>query len=80
MNKISYKPSVSFSLCVLASPAVTSPLFDHQGRVECWDPRVRNRVGTLDCALSSLTEGTEYVTPCRREPWRRPSPPVDAVF
>lgn len=30
-----------------------------EGRVECWDPRVRNRVGTLDCALSSLTEGTE---------------------
>uniref|UniRef100_A0A673CJQ7 Nucleolar protein 10 n=1 Tax=Sphaeramia orbicularis TaxID=375764 RepID=A0A673CJQ7_9TELE len=31
----------------------------HQGRVECWDPRVRTRVGLLDCALSSLTEGTE---------------------
>ncbi|KAG7225153.1 hypothetical protein INR49_014784 [Caranx melampygus] len=30
-----------------------------EGRVECWDPRVRNRVGLLDCALSSLTEGTE---------------------
>uniref|UniRef100_A0A8C4NT76 Nucleolar protein 10 n=1 Tax=Dicentrarchus labrax TaxID=13489 RepID=A0A8C4NT76_DICLA len=30
-----------------------------EGRVECWDPRVRNRVGMLDCALSSLTEGTE---------------------
>uniref|UniRef100_A0A8D0CZK5 Nucleolar protein 10 n=1 Tax=Sander lucioperca TaxID=283035 RepID=A0A8D0CZK5_SANLU len=30
-----------------------------EGRVECWDPRVRNRVGILDCALSSLTEGTE---------------------
>uniref|UniRef100_A0A3Q0RUV8 Nucleolar protein 10 n=1 Tax=Amphilophus citrinellus TaxID=61819 RepID=A0A3Q0RUV8_AMPCI len=30
-----------------------------EGRVECWDPRVRNRVGKLDCALSSLTEGTE---------------------
>ncbi|XP_029349364.1 nucleolar protein 10 isoform X2 [Echeneis naucrates] len=29
-----------------------------EGRVECWDPRVRNRVGLLDCALSSLTEGT----------------------
>uniref|UniRef100_A0A8C2XIX5 Nucleolar protein 10 n=1 Tax=Cyclopterus lumpus TaxID=8103 RepID=A0A8C2XIX5_CYCLU len=23
-----------------------------EGRVECWDPRVRNRVGVLDCALS----------------------------
>uniref|UniRef100_A0A3B4V953 Nucleolar protein 10 n=1 Tax=Seriola dumerili TaxID=41447 RepID=A0A3B4V953_SERDU len=23
-----------------------------EGRVECWDPRVRNRVGMLDCALS----------------------------
>ncbi|KAJ0062800.1 hypothetical protein NL108_008072, partial [Boleophthalmus pectinirostris] len=30
-----------------------------EGRVECWDPRVRNRVGLLDCALSSVTEGTE---------------------
>uniref|UniRef100_A0A669D5S3 Nucleolar protein 10 n=1 Tax=Oreochromis niloticus TaxID=8128 RepID=A0A669D5S3_ORENI len=30
-----------------------------EGRVECWDPRVRNRVGKLDCALSSLAEGTE---------------------
>ncbi|KAM6917509.1 nucleolar protein 10 isoform 1-T1 [Lycodopsis pacificus] len=30
-----------------------------EGRVECWDPRVRNRVGTLDCALSSLAEGAE---------------------
>uniref|UniRef100_A0A669EZB0 Nucleolar protein 10 n=1 Tax=Oreochromis niloticus TaxID=8128 RepID=A0A669EZB0_ORENI len=25
-----------------------------EGRVECWDPRVRNRVGKLDCALSTL--------------------------
>lgn len=56
-------PSLSFSLWVLGSLTMTSPLFGHQGRVECWDPRVRNRVGTLDCALSSLTEGTEYVTP-----------------
>ncbi|XP_071403082.1 nucleolar protein 10 isoform X1 [Centroberyx affinis] len=30
-----------------------------EGKVECWDPRVRNRVGMLDCALSSVTEGTE---------------------
>lgn len=30
-----------------------------QGKVECWDPRVRNRVGMLDCALSSVAEGTE---------------------
>uniref|UniRef100_A0A8C6V0P4 Nucleolar protein 10 n=1 Tax=Neogobius melanostomus TaxID=47308 RepID=A0A8C6V0P4_9GOBI len=30
-----------------------------EGRVECWDPRVRNRVGLLDCALSSVREGTE---------------------
>uniref|UniRef100_A0A671UA75 Nucleolar protein 10 n=1 Tax=Sparus aurata TaxID=8175 RepID=A0A671UA75_SPAAU len=30
-----------------------------EGRVECWDPRVRNRVGILDCALSSLPEGAE---------------------
>ncbi|KAF5879837.1 nucleolar protein 10, partial [Clarias magur] len=30
-----------------------------EGKVECWDPRVRGRVGVLDCALSSVTEGTE---------------------
>uniref|UniRef100_A0A3P8RBU6 Nucleolar protein 10 n=1 Tax=Astatotilapia calliptera TaxID=8154 RepID=A0A3P8RBU6_ASTCA len=24
-----------------------------EGRVECWDPRVRNRVGKLDCALTN---------------------------
>lgn len=30
-----------------------------EGRVECWDPRVRNRVAVLDCALSSVTDGTE---------------------
>uniref|UniRef100_A0A8B9JP59 Nucleolar protein 10 n=1 Tax=Astyanax mexicanus TaxID=7994 RepID=A0A8B9JP59_ASTMX len=29
------------------------------GKVECWDPRVRSRVAVLDCALSSVTEGTE---------------------
>uniref|UniRef100_A0A3B4DPK1 Nucleolar protein 10 n=1 Tax=Pygocentrus nattereri TaxID=42514 RepID=A0A3B4DPK1_PYGNA len=30
-----------------------------EGKVECWDPRVRNRVAVLDCALNSVTEGTE---------------------
>ncbi|KAK7807067.1 hypothetical protein U0070_011429, partial [Myodes glareolus] len=30
-----------------------------QGRVECWDPRVRKRVGVLDCALSSVTADSE---------------------
>ncbi|XP_051579159.1 nucleolar protein 10 [Myxocyprinus asiaticus] len=30
-----------------------------EGRVDCWDPRVRSRVGVLDCALSSITDGTE---------------------
>ncbi|XP_050806713.1 nucleolar protein 10 isoform X2 [Gopherus flavomarginatus] len=30
-----------------------------EGKVECWDPRTRNRVGVLDCALSSLTADTE---------------------
>ncbi|XP_061117850.1 nucleolar protein 10 [Conger conger] len=30
-----------------------------EGKVECWDPRTRARVGILDCALSSVTEGTE---------------------
>ncbi|XP_004082720.1 nucleolar protein 10 isoform X2 [Oryzias latipes] len=29
------------------------------GKVECWDPRVRNRVGILDCALSSFSDGTD---------------------
>lgn len=55
------KSSVTLPDCL------TSPLFDHQGRVECWDPRVRNRVGMLDCALSSLTEGEEYVPSCHIE-------------
>lgn len=31
-----------------------------QGKVECWDPRTRNRVGVLDCALSSVTADKEY--------------------
>ncbi|MEE6476810.1 hypothetical protein FKM82_011228 [Ascaphus truei] len=30
-----------------------------EGKVECWDPRTRNRVGILDCALSSVTADTE---------------------
>uniref|UniRef100_A0A8C1SES6 Nucleolar protein 10 n=1 Tax=Cyprinus carpio TaxID=7962 RepID=A0A8C1SES6_CYPCA len=30
-----------------------------EGRVDCWDPRVRSRVAVLDCALSSITDGTE---------------------
>ncbi|KAK6488491.1 nucleolar protein 10-like [Huso huso] len=30
-----------------------------EGKVECWDPRTRGRVGLLDCALSSVTEDTE---------------------
>ncbi|KAM9156485.1 nucleolar protein 10 [Pangshura tecta] len=30
-----------------------------EGKVECWDPRTRNRVGVLDCALSSVTAETE---------------------
>ncbi|XP_072107328.1 nucleolar protein 10 [Mobula birostris] len=30
-----------------------------EGKVECWDPRTRNRVGMLDCALSSVTADTE---------------------
>ncbi|XP_058143868.1 nucleolar protein 10 isoform X4 [Dasypus novemcinctus] len=30
-----------------------------EGRVECWDPRIRNRVGLLDCALSSVTADSE---------------------
>ncbi|XP_041105597.1 nucleolar protein 10-like [Polyodon spathula] len=30
-----------------------------EGKVECWDPRTRGRVGLLDCALSSVAEDTE---------------------
>ncbi|XP_075562889.1 nucleolar protein 10 isoform X3 [Pelecanus crispus] len=30
-----------------------------EGKVECWDPRTRSRVGLLDCALSSVTADTE---------------------
>ncbi|XP_075057539.1 nucleolar protein 10 [Mixophyes fleayi] len=30
-----------------------------EGKVECWDPRTRSRVGILDCALGSITEDTE---------------------
>ncbi|KAM5263359.1 nucleolar protein 10 isoform 3-T3 [Ctenodactylus gundi] len=30
-----------------------------EGRVECWDPRTRNRVGLLDCALNSVTADSE---------------------
>ncbi|TRZ02655.1 hypothetical protein DNTS_024393 [Danionella cerebrum] len=32
-----------------------------EGRVDCWDPRVRSRVANLDCALSSITDSTEYL-------------------
>uniref|UniRef100_A0A8C6XRS1 Nucleolar protein 10 n=1 Tax=Naja naja TaxID=35670 RepID=A0A8C6XRS1_NAJNA len=31
-----------------------------EGKVECWDPRVRNRVGVLDCALNSVTADQEW--------------------
>ncbi len=50
-----------------AFDSLTSLPLDYQGRVECWDPRVRNRVGMLDCALSSLAEGAEYVPSCHTE-------------
>ncbi|KAG8445645.1 hypothetical protein GDO86_010431 [Hymenochirus boettgeri] len=30
-----------------------------EGKVECWDPRTRNQVGVLDCALSSVTADME---------------------
>ncbi|XP_058524262.1 nucleolar protein 10 [Ochotona princeps] len=33
-----------------------------EGRVECWDPRTRRRVGVLDCALSSVTADSEVST------------------
>lgn len=28
----------------------------HEGKIEAWDPRVRNRVGMLDCALHCITQ------------------------
>ncbi|XP_014681532.1 PREDICTED: nucleolar protein 10-like [Priapulus caudatus] len=31
----------------------------NEGRVECWDPRMRSRVGILDCALSGMEVDTE---------------------
>uniref|UniRef100_A0A8C2LRQ4 Nucleolar protein 10 n=1 Tax=Cricetulus griseus TaxID=10029 RepID=A0A8C2LRQ4_CRIGR len=33
-----------------------------EGRVECWDPRVRKRVGVLDCALNSVTADSDIPT------------------
>lgn len=27
-----------------------------EGKVECWDPRCRNLVGTLDCAFNCVSE------------------------
>ncbi|KAM6459784.1 nucleolar protein 10 isoform 2-T2 [Liasis olivaceus] len=30
-----------------------------EGKVECWDPRLRSRVGVLDCALNSVTADQE---------------------
>lgn len=27
-----------------------------EGKIEAWDPRMRNRVGILDCALHCITE------------------------
>lgn len=41
--------------------------------MECWDPRDRNRVGVLDCALSSVSEGSQYVTGCPTEAFYRQS-------
>uniref|UniRef100_A0A8C4R3T4 Nucleolar protein 10 n=1 Tax=Eptatretus burgeri TaxID=7764 RepID=A0A8C4R3T4_EPTBU len=32
-----------------------------EGRVECWDPRTRGRVGLVDCALSSFTAEAEVL-------------------
>ncbi len=31
-----------------------------EGKIEAWDPRARNRVGVLDCALHSVTSETQY--------------------
>ncbi|XP_071999684.1 nucleolar protein 10 [Engystomops pustulosus] len=30
-----------------------------EGKVECWDPRIRSRVGILDCAMGCVSEDTE---------------------
>ncbi|XP_054964219.1 nucleolar protein 10 isoform X4 [Pan paniscus] len=43
-----------------------------EGRVECWDPRTRNRVGLLDCALNSVTADSEVLLRCpSRAPLQR---------
>ncbi|XP_011645134.1 nucleolar protein 10 [Pogonomyrmex barbatus] len=34
-----------------------------EGRIEAWDPRVRNRVGLLDCALHCITQNNLQVVP-----------------
>lgn len=31
-----------------------------EGKVEMWDPRVRNKVGSLDCALHCVGEDNKY--------------------
>lgn len=30
-----------------------------EGKIEAWDPRARNRVGVLDCALHAVTPDTQ---------------------
>lgn len=32
-----------------------------EGKIEAWDPRARNRVGVLDCALHAVTPDTQYL-------------------
>ncbi|CDQ59759.1 unnamed protein product [Oncorhynchus mykiss] len=56
--------STPFTQMLWSTMCVTSTLSKcasgtAEGKVECWDPRVRSRVGMLDCALSSVTEGTK---------------------
>ncbi|XP_077009311.1 nucleolar protein 10-like isoform X2 [Tamandua tetradactyla] len=56
-----YQLSLKFERC-LDSEVVTFEILSDdysKWRVECWNPRIQNRVGLLDCALSSVTADSE---------------------
>ncbi|KAG8124270.1 hypothetical protein E2320_019613 [Naja naja] len=65
-----YQLSMKFERCLDAEERITlcdiNPVHGLfatgtiEGKVECWDPRVRNRVGVLDCALNSVTADQEW--------------------
>ncbi|XP_035953454.1 nucleolar protein 10 isoform X3 [Halichoerus grypus] len=56
-----YQLSLKFERCLDSEVVTFETLSDDysKGRVECWDPRTRGRVGLLDCALSSVTADSE---------------------